>query len=333
MNPNGRAQAVYMQQFAQDHWPRLAERHRDIELTVVKTPDQMAKVIARAEILIANNRVYDEAMGRLIINQAKNLRWIQFCTAGLERGIRFGMPRGIPVCNTPGIKGPTVAEHAMLLLLASFRRWREIETARDSREWVRERMHETIRTLEGATLVIAGFGAIGQEVARKAKAFDMRVITVTRAGRAGPTVDEAVTRDRLHDVLPRADAIVLCLPVEPETTNFIGEAEFDRMKPDAVLINVGRGELVDEGALIRALEKRRIGGAALDVTTEEPLPPDNPLWRLHNVLISPHVAGTGKDGAEAFDRIFAENLARYRSGRPLLHIVEWEKAGLHASER
>jgi phosphoglycerate dehydrogenase-like enzyme len=316
-----------MQQFEKDGWPRLAERYRDIGLSVVRTPEQMQKVIAEAEVLIANNRAYDETMARLILDLGKNLRWIQFCTAGIERGIRFGLPRGIPVCNIPGLKGPTVAEHAMLLLLASFRRWREIETARSNREWIRARMHDTVRTLEGATLVIAGFGAIGQEVARKAKAFDMRVVTVTRAGRDGPTVDEAVPRERLHDVLPRADAVVLCLPVEADTMHFIGEPEFDRMKQDTVLINVGRGELVDEAALIRALVTRRIGGAALDVTTVEPLPPDNPLWRMQNVLISPHVSGTGKDGSEGFDRIFSENLVRYRSGQPLLHAVEWEKMG------
>jgi phosphoglycerate dehydrogenase-like enzyme len=332
MNSSGRTRAIYMQQFDKDGWPQLAaERYADVDLAVVRTPEQMEKVIAGAEILIANNRVYDEAMGRLILGLGKNLRWIQFSTAGIERGIRFGMPRGIPVCNIPGIKGPTVAEHAMLLLLASFRRWREIETARAKREWIRARMHDTVRTLEGATLVIAGFGSIGQEVARKAKAFDMRVVTVTRAGRAGPTVDEAVTRDRLHEVLPRADALVLCLPVEPDTTHFIGAAEFDRMKPDAVLINVGRGELVDEAALIRALETRRIGAAALDVTTVEPLPPDSPLWRMENVLISPHVSGTGKDGSEGFDRIFSENLSRYRSSRPLLHVVEWDNTALNAA--
>jgi len=150
MNSNGRTRAVYMQQFEKDGWPQLAERYRDIDLAVVKTPEQMQKVIGGAEILVANNRVYDEAMGRLILGLGKDLRWIQFCTAGIERGIRFGLPRGIPVCNIPGIKGPTVAEHAMLLLLASFRKWREIETARANREWVRERMHETIRTRDAS---------------------------------------------------------------------------------------------------------------------------------------------------------------------------------------
>src|SRR5262245_39940642 len=144
---SGRTRVVYMQQFEKDGWPRLAARH-DIDLAVVKTPDEMERLIAGAEILIANNRVYDEAMGRLILDHGRDLRWIQFCTAGLERGIRFGLPRGIPVCNIPGIKGPTVAEHAMLLLLASFRRWRDIEAARAKADWARERMHERVRTLE-----------------------------------------------------------------------------------------------------------------------------------------------------------------------------------------
>jgi phosphoglycerate dehydrogenase-like enzyme len=236
------------------------------------------------------------------------------------------MPRGIPVCAAPGVKGPTVAEHAMLLLLASFRRFHAIEQARAARKWIRDEMHETSRTLEGATLVVVGFGAIGQEIARKAKAFDMRVITVTRAGRAGPTVDQAVKREQLHDVLPQADAVVLCLPVEPDTVRLFGDAEFARMKGDALFVNVGRGDLVDEDALIRALAGNRIGGAALDVTAVEPLPADSPLWTFDNVLISPHSAGCGKDGSERFNAIFAENLRRYRTGEPLIGVVDWERS-------
>jgi phosphoglycerate dehydrogenase-like enzyme len=327
---DGRIHVVYMQQFDKDDWLPLAGRRQDIALDVIKTADELAKVIDDCEVLIANNRVCDEPIGRLIVERGKNIRLIQFSTTGIERGVRFGLPTGVPVCNVPGIKGPTVAEHAMLLLLASFRRWRDIELARARGEWIREQIHETARTLEGATLLIAGLGSIGQEVARKAKAFDMRVLAVSRAGKAGPTVDEVVARDRLHEVLPRADAVVLCLPAGPDTIGFVGEAELARMKQDAILINVGRGELVDETALVRALERGQIGGAALDVTLIEPLPADSPLWRLPNVLISPHVAGTGKDGAATFDAVFSENLARYRTGRPLIHRVHWERGAASA---
>jgi phosphoglycerate dehydrogenase-like enzyme len=322
---DGRIRTVYMQQFEKDDWLPLSARHKDIALSVIKTADDLAQVIDDCEIMIANNRVCNEPIGRLMLERGKAIRLIQFSTAGIERGVRFGLPPVVPVCNVPGVKGPTVAEHAMLLLLASFRRFRDIEAARASREWIREQLHETARTLEGATLVIAGLGSIGREAARKAKAFDMRVIAVTRAGTVGPTIDEVVTRERLHEVLPRADAVVLCLPVEPGTIGFIGEAELALMKRDAILINVGRGELVDEAALIGALDRNRIGGAALDVTVVEPLPADSRLWEFDNVLISPHVAGTGKNGAEVFDAVFTENLSRYRSGRPLIHQVEWQR--------
>jgi phosphoglycerate dehydrogenase-like enzyme len=325
MSANGRIRAVYMQQFAKDELFPLLAKHPALDATAVRDAASLRDVLPGAELLIANNRFYDEEVGRVVMAHGASLRWIQFWTAGIERGIRFGMPRGIPVCAAPGVKGPTVAEHAMLLLLASFRRFRDIEEARRRRVWIRDRMHETSRTLEDATLVIVGFGAIGQEIARKAKAFDMRVITVTRAGRAGPTVDLAVTRNKLCEVLPQADAVVLCLPVEPDTIRLFGDAEFAHMKGDALFINVGRGDLVDEDALIRALEARRIGGAALDVTTVEPLPADSPLWTFDNVLISPHSAGCGKDGSERFNAIFAENIRRYRTGEPLLGLVDWEK--------
>ncbi len=325
MNSNGRIRAVYQQQFAKDDLlPRLAS-HPMLDVVPVRTAAELRDALPGAELLIANNRFYDEEVGRVVMAHGHDLRWIQFWTAGVERGIRFGMPRGIPVCAAPGVKGPTVAEHAMTLLLASFRRFRDIEQARTRRDWIRDRLHETARTLEDATLVVVGFGAIGQEIARKAKAFDMRVITVTRAGRAGPTVDRAVTREQLHDVLPSADAVVLCLPVEPDTVRLFSDAEFARMKPDALFMNVGRGDLVDEDALIRAITAKRIGGAALDVTMVEPLPADSPLWTFDNVLISPHSAGCGKDGSERFVAIFSENLRRYRAGEPLLGLVDWEK--------
>jgi phosphoglycerate dehydrogenase-like enzyme len=325
MGNNGRIRAVYMQQFAKDDLLPLLASHHMLDIAAVRSAAELRDVLPGAELLIANNRFYDEEVGRVVMALGKDLRWIQFWTAGIERGIRFGMPRGIPVCAAPGVKGPTVAEHAMLLLLASFRRFREIERARARREWIRDQMHETSRTLEGATLVIVGFGAIGQEIARKAKAFDMRVITVTRAGRSGPTVDQAVSRQQLHGVLPQADAVVLCLPVEPDTIGMFGDAEFASMKPDALFVNVGRGELVDEAALIRALAAERIGGAALDVTTVEPLPADSPLWTFDNVLISPHSGGCGQDGSERFNAIFAENLRRYRAGEALIGVVDWEK--------
>ena len=125
---------VYMQQFEKDDWLPLAPRHKDIALSVIKTADDLAKVIDGCEVMIANNRVCNEPIGRLMLERGSNIRLIQFSTAGIERGIRFGLPPGVPVCNVPGVKGPTVAEHAMLLLLASFRRTERLLIAFDAQK-------------------------------------------------------------------------------------------------------------------------------------------------------------------------------------------------------
>jgi phosphoglycerate dehydrogenase-like enzyme len=178
-----------------------------------------------------------------------------------------------------------------------------------------------------ATVVIVGFGAIGREIARKAKAFDMRTVIVSRNGETGPNVDEVFPRSALVQVLPRADALVLCVPVDDDTIHLIRRRELAAMRPDAILVNVGRGELIDEPALIAALKEGGIGGAALDVAETEPLPRDNELWDLPNILISPHVAGSGKDGYGRFKEIFDENLRRFRKGLPLVHTVRGHPPG------
>jgi phosphoglycerate dehydrogenase-like enzyme len=321
---------VYMQQFEREKLIPMLKANPQLDLVTARNADELRRSLPGAELLIANNRSFDERTGPVVISHGKELRWVQFSTSGIERGVRYGLPRGIPVCAA-SIRGPTVAEHVMLLLLASFRRFREIEMARSRRDWIRNHLYAHARTLEGATLVVVGFGGIGQEIARKAKAFDMRVITVTRKGTAGPTVDRAVTRAQLPEVLPEADAVVLCLPSGPDTVGLFGTTEFARMKPDAVFINIARGELVDENALIQAIASKQIGGAALDVATVEPLPADSPLWTFENVLISPHCAGCGSDGLDRFNAILEENLRRYRAGEPLIGVIDWESAATPAS--
>jgi phosphoglycerate dehydrogenase-like enzyme len=166
MSTNRRIRAAYMQQFAKDELFPLLSRHPSLDIAAARNAAELRDILPGAELLIANNRFYDEEVGRIVMAHGKDIRWIQVWTAGIERGIRFGMPRGIPVCAAPGVKGPTVAEHAMTLLLASFRRLRDIEQARTRRDWIRDRLHETARTLEDATIVIVGFGAIGHEIAR-----------------------------------------------------------------------------------------------------------------------------------------------------------------------
>ena len=322
--PAGKLKGIYNPFFKDEGISKIIHDYPEIEFQTVISAAELDKVIDGADILIANNRAYDADIAQVLIEKGKSLKWIQFSTAGIERAIKFGLPRGVPVCCAAGIKGRTVAEHTMALLLALYRQFRAMEAARKRREWARSELNHITRTVEGETLVLVGFGHIGQEIARKAKAFDMHVVTVTRAGGIGPTVDEAYTRDKLHEVLPRADALVLATATDASTIGLIGITELSLMKPSAVLLNVGRGELVDEEALIEALRKKRISAAALDVTEVEPLPSESPLWDLENVIISPHVSGTGKDGYARFKEIFHENYRRFRDGEPLQYQVRWE---------
>ncbi|MFN3891299.1 MAG: D-2-hydroxyacid dehydrogenase [Beijerinckiaceae bacterium] len=317
---------IYNPFFPNEGIGRIIHDYPEIEFKTVLSAAEMEKEIEGADILIANNRSYNEDIARVLVDKGKSLKWIQFSTAGVERAVKFGLPTGVPVCCAAGIKGRTVAEHTMALLLALYRQFRAMEAARTRHEWARSELNHSTRTLEGETLVLVGFGHIGQEIARKAKAFDMHVITITRAGGTGPTVDEAYTRDKLHQILPRADAVVLATATDASSIRIIGAKELELMKPSSVLLNVGRGELVDEPVLIDALRANRISGAALDVTEIEPLPPDNPLWDLDNVIVSPHVSGTGKDGYARFKEIFHENYRRLREGEPLQYVVDWEKA-------
>lgn len=325
--PAGRKlKGVYNPFFKNEGIGKIIHDYPEIEFETAISAKELERAIVGADILIANNRSYDEDIARVLMEKGQSLKWIQFSTAGIERAIRFGLPRGVPVCCAAGIKGRTVAEHTLALLLALYRQFRAMEAARVRHEWARHELNHITRTLEGDTLVLVGFGHIGQEIARKAKAFDMHVITITRAGGTGPTVDEAYTRDKLHDVLPRADALVLATATNSSTIGMIGAKELSLMKSSAVLLNMGRGELVDEPALIETMRERRISAAALDVTQVEPLPADSPLWDLDNVLISPHVSGTGKDGYARFKEIFHENYRRFREGEPLQYLVQWEDA-------
>jgi phosphoglycerate dehydrogenase-like enzyme len=167
--------------------------------------------------------------------------------------------------------------------------------------------------LRGKTLAVVGMGDIGRAVARAARAFDMRVLGVSRAGRPGA----------LRTALAAADFVVVVVPLTGATRGLIGPRELGAMKPTAWLLNIGRGAVVDEAALVAALEARRIGGAILDVFPTEPLPPDHPLWRLDNAVITPHISGPST--SEEIAPVFDANLARWLAGRPLRHVVDRQK--------
>ena len=182
--------------------------------------------------------------------------------------------------------------------------------------------------LKGKTCGIVGLGAIGRELARRARAFGMRVVATRRSARRGepdPDADLLLPASGLHRLLAESDYVNICVPLTAETDGLIGAAEIARMKPTAAIVNIARASVIDREALLEALRTERIAGAALDVHDPEPLPPDSPFWDLPNVIVTPHRSGAMHGYFDRAAEFFAENLRRYAGGEPLLNVVERER--------
>jgi len=288
---------------------------------VVASPDEIAREIGDAAILVTSNRVCSAAYGEALRRCAGNtLKWIHFTSAGIDRGLRMGLPDWVTVTNATGVKAAMVSEHALALLLALVRRLPGLAADQLARRWRHDDAMAKVATLEGAVVCIVGLGSIGREVARKARAFDARVIAVSRAGTAGGAVEEVFPRERIGEALAMADAVVICTSSDAESFHLVDAAALAAMAPEAFLINVARGDIVDGAALTAALQSGQLGGAALDVTEIEPLAPASPLWDLPNVIISPHIAGGGSSGYPQQKALFAKNLLRFAAGEPLLNV-------------
>lgn len=274
------------------------------------------------------------------LDNAPNLRWVQVTGAGIGSFPQSPVwGTDIALTHASGVAASTIAEHVMMMMLALCRRLPKMQTCQRDATWSREPSTAFIqRELRGSTVAIVGYGSIGRETARLAKAFGMRVLAVKRSPDQrvdsdyqlpgvgdpdGSLPDAYFATDRLHDALAQADVVVLALPSTRATTHLIDAAALAAMPSHALLINVGRGDAVDQTALVAALQQGGIGGAALDVTTPEPLPSDSPLWQFENVIISPHVAGPGPAYVDALVTLFAENLRRYVNGEPLYNRVDY----------
>jgi phosphoglycerate dehydrogenase-like enzyme len=302
----------------------LVKNHPDIDWAVSRSHEDIVRHAADADILVLNNRTCTPELGRdLRARVGERLKWIHFTTAGVELGLAMGLPAGVPVTCSSGINGPILAEHAMTLLLASLRRLNDIRDGQRAHEWRRMQIVENMRSLEGATVCIFGLGAVGHDLVRKLRAFDARVIAVSRAG-ADPAIDQVFPREDLHAALAQSDAIILCTNSDSSSRRMIDAAAIAAMKKGAVLINVARGELVDEAAMIAALRSGHLAAAGLDVTDPEPPSPANPLFDMANVILSPHCAGGGSPAGTAARqaKLFGENLRRFRSGAALLNLVD-----------
>jgi phosphoglycerate dehydrogenase-like enzyme len=297
----------------------LAKDFPDLQWAVVSSTEELAREIGGAEILVTSNRACTPVYGEVLRRHARSLRWMYFSSSGIERGVAMGIPDGVRVTNSTGVKATMVAEHAMTLLLALLRQLPECQAHQRAHRYTRAETNARLRTLEDATVCVIGRGAIGREIVRKLKAFDAHPIAVSRTTAQPGDLEAVYPRERIREALARADAAAICTAGDETSYHMIGSAELAAMKPTAYLVNVARGEIVDEAALIAALKGSRLAGAGLDVCEVEPLPTDSPLWEMPNVILSPHIAGGGSTGYLMHKKLFVENLARLRTGGPLVN--------------
>lgn len=260
----------------------------------------------------------------------RKLKWIH-ATAAAVGQLMFPELRasGIEVTNASGVHRVPMAEHILGTLIALARRFPDCVRYQMQSHWGQQEWWEGVpasqrpRELRGQIVLFIGFGAIGREVATIAAPLGMRIWAVTRSGEADSNLAERVfAAPQLHEALPHADFVILAAPETPQTTKLMSTREFALMKPSSYFVNVARGALVDEPALIEALQQEKIAGVALDVTSEEPLPPANPLWKLKNVFITPHVSAVSKHLWDRQTDLLLENLERWFSGRELLNRVD-----------
>lgn len=282
--------------------------------------EQLDLLLRQAEVLYG----WIHHFPRNLPERVSRLKWIQTMTAGVDQLPAEILKSGIRISNTSGIHGATMGEVVLEMMLMFVKDAPACLQMKQERQWRRYKP----KLLRGQTAGILGLGAVGREIARLCKAFGMNVTGIRRSGGSGsplPEADRVYPPGQLQELLAESDFVVLALPLTKETRGLIGEKELRGMKPGAYLINVARGAIVDEPALIRALEEKWIAGAGLDVFAMEPLPPESRIYELPNVIFSPHISGEMPDYEARATEVFCENLRRYLAGEPFVHEVDREK--------
>ena len=261
------------------------------------------------------------------LKDTRQLKWIHATAAGVAQLMYAELQKSnIVVTNASGIFSVPMAEHTMGLLVALARNFPDSVRHQENSHWGQQEIWnkpQKLTELNGKLLLIVGFGSIGRELAKRAKAFDMRIWGVTRSGKGDTSLAEKIVpASQLQDVLPAADYVVIAAPETQQTKHLIGGAELALMRPAARLINVARGSLLDEAALVRALEQQKLGGAALDVISTEPLPPESPLWKVPNLFITPHTSAVSDRLWDRQTQLLMELLERWFDGRELFNRVD-----------
>jgi phosphoglycerate dehydrogenase-like enzyme len=277
---------------------------------------ELDALLAEAEV------IYGFRFPKNMIARAPKLKWVQVMSAGVDRFLDNEFRQSsVMMTNVSGIHATPIGELVIELMLMFAKQAPLCFQLKQEKQW--QRFMPTV--LRAKTVGIVGLGNIGGEVARLAKAFGMRVVAIRRSAKRvarARYVDILLPREQLTRLLSESDFVVLSLPFTSETNKLIGEKELRAMKPTAYLINIARGSIVDEEALIRALDKHWIAGAGLDVFATEPLPPDSRLWEFANVIFSPHIAGGMEDYNIRATELFCENLRRYLSGKNLINVID-----------
>jgi len=291
----------------------LAPRHSELSIKTFATRDEAIKHIGWADIFMG----FGPQVGKEFFRDTPKLKWVHSLGTGTD-GITDSpfLAKDVIVTATRGIHGVPMSEMAFLMMLAFNRDLRRIERQRNEQKW--ERYPGTL--LDKKTVGILGLGAIAEDMAPRFKAFGMRVVGISRTSRPIPGFDKIYSRAEIAQAVAELDYFVLLVPLEDDTRNIVNDRVLSAMKPTAFLINLARGGVLDEEALLRALEQKRIAGAALDALAKEPLPADNPLWKLPNVYITPHIGGFCDTYVIDAARQFEQSLAHFAAGKPELMI-------------
>lgn len=281
--------------------------------------DELDAMLAQAEV------IYGLRLPKNVIARAPKLKWVQVMSAGVDRFLDDELRQSsVIMTSVSGMHATPIGEIVLELMLMFVKQAPLCFQLKQERQW--KRFMPTV--LHSKTVGIVGLGNIGREVARLAKAFGMRVVATRRSAKRvmrAKGVDILLPREQLPRLLSESDFVVLSLPFTSETNKLIGEEELRTMKPTAYLINIARGNIVDEEALIRALDEHWIAGAGLDVFATEPLPADSCLWEFPNVIFSPHIAGGMEDYNIQATELFCKNLRHYLSGENLLNVIDKKK--------
>jgi phosphoglycerate dehydrogenase-like enzyme len=312
---------VFLYQLSEADEARVRQKAAGWNIVHGKSPDHWLAELPNAEIVVG----WKKEAAEVVLQAGSQVKWIQAVSAGVDKmPLEALKAKGILLTTASGVHPNPISETVFAMMLAWTRKLHMYIRNQQSSIWD----HSGLRMeLHGKTLLIAGVGAIGSEIARIAKAFDMQVIGIRRSGAAAPNIDIMTTLDRMSDHLPEADYIVNLLPNTGETHHVFDRRAFQAMKPTAFFVNVGRGATVDTEALVEALRERTIGGAGLDVFEQEPLPPDHPLWRMEEVIVTPHTAGSTERYYERVMDIFLRNFDSYSRGEPpTLNLVKYDLA-------